>query len=50
MRCFPDELIKLLEYLALVVDQKFRKAHHVHKQDMSDFEMKIRFTLSGHMA
>jgi len=28
---------------ALIVDQKFRKAHHVHEQDMGDFKMKIRF-------
>jgi hypothetical protein len=45
---FPDELIKLLEYLALIVDQKFREAHHVHEQDMGDFEMNFLFNLAGH--
>jgi hypothetical protein len=34
VRRFPDELIKLLKYLALVVNQMFRKPHHVHEQDM----------------
>jgi hypothetical protein len=49
MRGFPNELIKLLKYLALIVNQEFRKAHHVHEQDMGDFEMKILFALSGHV-
>ena len=49
MRGFPNELIKSLKYLALIVNQEFRKAHHVHEQDMGDFEMKIRFVLSGHV-
>ena len=45
MRGFPDELTKLFKYLSLVVNQKFGKAHHVHEQDESNFEMKIGFTL-----
>src|SRR5438874_4793456 len=49
MRRFPNQLIKLLKYLALRVNQKFRKAHHVDEQDMGDFEMKILFVLSGHV-
>jgi hypothetical protein len=43
-------LIKLLEYLALIVNQEFRKPNHVHEEDMGDFEMKIRFSLGGHPA
>src|SRR6266576_950515 len=49
MRCLPDELIKLRKYLALIVDKKFRKAHHIHEQDMGDFEMKIGFTFRSHL-
>jgi hypothetical protein len=45
---FPDELIKLLKYLALIVNQKFRKAHHVHEQDVGNFQMKFLFNLGGH--
>jgi hypothetical protein len=48
MRCVPDELIKLLKYLALIVDQEFRKANHIHEQDMGDFEMKILFNRCRH--
>src|SRR5207247_7307410 len=29
--------------LALIIDQKFRVAHHVHEQDMSYLKMKIWF-------
>src|SRR4029077_16077222 len=43
-----DESIKLLKYLALVVNQKFRETHYVHEKNMGDFEMKLRFTLYGH--
>ena len=39
------ESIKLVKYLALIIDQKFREAHYVHEQDVGDFEMKLRFTL-----
>src|SRR6266513_1796966 len=49
MRRVPDELTELRKYLALIVDQKFRKAHHVHEQDMGDFETKIGFTLRSHL-
>jgi hypothetical protein len=49
MRRVPDNLIKVLKYLALIVDQKFRKAHHVHEQDMGDFEMKVGCTLRSHL-
>jgi len=45
MRRLPDESIKLLKYLALVVDKEFREAHYVHEKNMGDFEMKLRFTL-----
>src|SRR6266404_3504147 len=48
MRRLPDESIKLLKYLALVVNQKFREAHYVHEKNMGDFETKLRFTLYGH--
>jgi len=46
---FPNQLIKLFKYLALIVNQEFRKAHHIHEQDMGDFEMKVLFVLSGHV-
>src|SRR6266481_902601 len=49
MRRLPDESIKLLKYLALVVNQKFREAHYVHEKNMGDFEMKLRLTLYGHI-
>src|SRR6202035_2859059 len=48
MRRFPDELIKLLKYLALIVNQEFREAHHVQEQDMGDFEMNFLFNLGRH--
>jgi hypothetical protein len=36
---FPDELIKVFKYFGLIVDQKFRKTHHVNEQHIRDFEM-----------
>jgi hypothetical protein len=34
--------------LALLVHEQFRVAHHVHEQDMGDFEMKILFNRGRH--
>jgi hypothetical protein len=41
-------LIEQVQYLGLIVDQKFREAHYVHEKNMGDFKMKLRFTLYGH--
>jgi hypothetical protein len=38
-----------LHLLALLVDEQFGVTDNVDEQDVADFEMKIRFTLSGHM-
>ena len=46
--CVPDDLIEQVQYLGLIVDQKFREAHYVHEKNMGDFETKLRFTLYGH--
>src|SRR4029077_19800477 len=48
MRRVPDELIKLLKYLSLIVDQEIRKAYHVHEQDMGDFELNFLFNRGRH--
>ena len=48
MRRVPDDFVKFRKYLSLIVNQKFREAHHIHEQNMSDFEMKILSNLGGH--
>ena len=39
----PQRRAPAWENLALIVDQKFRVAHHVHEQDVSYLKMKFRF-------
>jgi hypothetical protein len=46
--CLADDFVEQVEYLALIVNQKFREAHYVHEK-MGDFEMKLRLTLYGHI-
>src|SRR5260370_37671004 len=48
MRRLTGDLIKLLKYLGLIVDQKLRETDHVHEEDMGDFQMQIGFTIHRH--
>src|SRR5260370_15225579 len=48
MRRLTGDLIKLLKYLGLIVDQKLRETDHVHEEDMGDFQMQIGFTVHRH--
>jgi len=43
MRRVPDELIKC-SLSRSVIDQEFRKANHIHEQDIGDFELNFLLT------